>query len=176
MRIYLVRHGQSTNNAGLTQLEDPPLTPMGRKQIQRVAKWLLEEPEPIHWLLTSPLLRAQQSAAILEKALQVEPEIWTDLQEYDSQQESREEMWQRAQGVAERIRKLLGAREVNNLVVITHLAFGSRLLCALTNTSPHTRFTHFHGGISLLEWDEGGILRVRYTNSIMHLSKEMISL
>lgn len=176
MRVYLVRHGQSTNNAGLTQLEDPPLTPLGRRQMQRVARWLLDEPEPAHWLLTSHLLRAQQSAAILAKALQLEPETWTDLHEYDSQQESREEMWQRAQAVAERIRRRLAAREDNNLVVVTHLSFGSRLLCALTDTSPHTRFTHFHGGISLLEWDEGGVLRVRYTNSIVHLGKEMISL
>jgi phosphohistidine phosphatase SixA len=175
MRVYIVRHGQSTNNAGQTLLDDPPLTPLGRKQMKRVAKWLLSEPGRMHWLFTSPFLRAQQSAAIVAQAIELEPETWDDLREYESDLESLEQMWERAQRVAEEVLRRFGAREENNIVLVTHGTFGSRLVCAFTHTSPHTRFTHFNGGISVLEWDEDGVLRVRHTNYVGHLSKDMMT-
>lgn len=175
MRVYIVRHGQSTNNAGQSLLDDPSLTALGRRQMKRVAKWLLGEPGKIHWLFTSPLLRALQSAAIVAVAVRLEPEIWDELREYDSEQETREEMWERAQRVAEQVMRRFSAREENNIVLITHGTFGSRLVCAFTHTSHHTRFTHFNGGISVLEWDEQGVLRVRHTNYVGHLSKDMIT-
>jgi broad specificity phosphatase PhoE len=89
--------------------------------------------------------------------------------------ESHEELWQRAQHVAEQVLRRFGAREENNIVLITHGMFGSRLVCAFTQTSPHTRFVHYNAGISVLEWDEEGVLRVRHTNFIGHLSKDMIT-
>jgi phosphohistidine phosphatase SixA len=175
MRVYIVRHGQSTNNAGHTLLDDPPLTPLGRKQMRRVAKWLAEEPGTMHWLFTSPLLRAQQSAAILAQVLELEPETWDDLREYEEELETREQMWERAQRVAQEVLRRFGVREENNIVIVTHGTFGSRLVCAFTGTTPHTRFSHFNGAITLLEWDEHGVLRVRYTNFTGHLSKDMIT-
>jgi len=175
MRIYIVRHGQSTNNAGQPLLDDPPLTPLGRKQMKRVAKWLAEAPNTIHWLFTSPLLRAQQSAAIVAQVLDIEPETWDDLREYEEELETHEQMWERAQQVAKEVLRRFGAREENNIVIVTHGTFGSRLVCAFTGTTPHTRFTHFNGALTLLEWDHHGVLRVRYTNFIGHLGKDMIT-
>lgn len=175
MRVYIVRHGQSTNNAGQTLLDDPPLTPLGRRQMKRVAKWLAEEPSTIHWLFASPLLRAVQSAALIGEVLGLEVETWDDLQEYDSEMESPDEVWQRAERVANHLLQRFGAREENNIVVVTHGAFGSRLLTTLLGAPRHTRFSHFNGAISLLEWDEEGIIRVRYTNFTGHLGKEMIT-
>ncbi len=173
--MYIVRHGQSTNNAGQTLLDDPPLTPLGRRQMKRVAKWLAEEPSTIHWLFASPLLRAVQSAALIGEVLGLEVETWDDLQEYDSEMESPDEVWQRAERVANHLLQRFGAREENNIVVVTHGAFGSRLLTTLLGAPRHTRFSHFNGAISLLEWDEEGIIRVRYTNFTGHLGKEMIT-
>lgn len=173
--MYIVRHGQSTNNAGQTLLDDPPLTPLGRRQMKRVAKWLAEEPSTIHWLFASPLLRAVQSAALIGEVLGLEVETWDDLQEYDSEMESPDEVWQRAERVATHLLQRFGAREENNIVVVTHGAFGSRLLTTLLGAPRHTRFSHFNGAISLLEWDEEGIIRVRYTNFTGHLGKEMIT-
>lgn len=175
MRVYIVRHGQSTNNAGQTLLDDPPLTPLGRRQMKRVAKWLAEEPATIHWLLTSPFLRALQSASLLEQVLELESETWDDLREYDAEMETEDEVWERAQRVAKLVVQRFGAREENNVVLVTHGAFGSRLLSSLLGAPRHTRFSHFNGAISLLEWDEGGIIRVRYTNFTGHLSKEMVT-
>lgn len=175
MRVYIVRHGQSTNNAGHTLLDDPPLTPLGRRQMKRVAKWLAEEPSTIHWLFASPLLRAAQSAALIGEVLGLEVETWDHLQEYDSEMESPDEVWQRAERVANHLLQRFGAREENNIVLVTHGAFGSRLLTTLLGAPRHTRFSHFNGAISLLEWDEEGIIRVRYTNFTGHLGKEMIT-
>lgn len=173
--MYIVRHGQSTNNAGHALLDDPPLTPLGRRQMKRVGKWLAEEPSTIHWLFASPLLRAVQSAALIGEVLGLEVETWDDLQEYDSEMESPDEVWQRAERVANHLLQRFGAREENNIVVVTHGAFGSRLLTTLLGAPRHTRFSHFNGAISLLEWDEEGIIRVRYTNFTGHLGKEMIT-
>ncbi|MGQ9738707.1 MAG: histidine phosphatase family protein [Armatimonadota bacterium] len=175
MRVYIVRHGQSTNNAGQTLLDDPPLTPLGRRQMKRVAKWLAEEPSTVHWILTSPLLRALQSASLLGQVLELEPETWDDLREYDTELETADEVWERAEQVAKHVVQRFGAREENNVVLVTHGAFGSRLLSSLLGAPRHTRFSHFNGAISLLEWDEEGIIRVRYTNFTGHLGKEMVT-
>ncbi len=175
MRVYIVRHGQSTNNAGETLLDDPPLTLLGRRQIKRVAKWLAEEPAPIHWLFTSPLLRAQQSAALIAQVIDVEPETWDDLQEVDSQMETSEEAWQRAQRVAQHVLQRFGAREENNIVLVTHAGIGAWIPSALINAPRTTRFSHFNGAITLLEWDEHGTVRIRYANFTGHLSKEMVT-
>ena len=32
MELYLIRHGQSTNNAGLPHVADPPLSDLGKQQ------------------------------------------------------------------------------------------------------------------------------------------------
>jgi len=175
MRVYIVRHGQSTNNAGETLLNDPPLTPLGRKQAQRAAKWLADEPAPIHWLFTSPLLRAQQSAALMAPVLELEPETWDDLQEYDAQMETAEEAWERAQRVARHVLQRFGAREDNNIVLVTHAGIGAWIPSVLISAPSTTRFSFFNGAITLLEWDERGTVRIRYANFVGHLSKEMIT-
>lgn len=175
MRVYIVRHGQSTNNAGQTLLDDPPLTPLGRRQMKRVAKWLSEEPAPMHWLFTSPLLRAQQSASLIAQVMGVEPETWDDLQEYQPEIETPEEVWQRAKRVASILLRRFGAREENNIVLVTHAGIGARIASALIDAPSTTRFSFFNGAITLLEWDEQAIVRVRYANFIVHLGKEMIT-
>ena len=43
MELYLIRHGQSTNNAGLPHVADPPLSDLGKKQAYHVGKALQRE-------------------------------------------------------------------------------------------------------------------------------------
>ncbi|MCB1053587.1 MAG: histidine phosphatase family protein [Acidobacteria bacterium] len=63
-QLWLVRHGQSEGNRNHCFLgrQDPPLTDLGRKQMQSIRALLPNQPDQI-W--TSPLQRASQSAALL---------------------------------------------------------------------------------------------------------------
>jgi len=82
--IYFVRHGQSDNPQSLVKGRLPgfPLTNLGRQQIELTAKYLRQF--PIGLIFSSPLLRAQQSANILQKFLNLPPvKIEQRLTEWD---------------------------------------------------------------------------------------------
>jgi broad specificity phosphatase PhoE len=99
MELYIIRHGQSTNNA-LTNREDrgcdPPLTDLGRRQAELLAQHLATESqrvapgtrgyqEPgfgITHLYCSPMWRALQTAQPIGKALGLVPEVWIDIHEW----------------------------------------------------------------------------------------------
>ncbi len=73
MQLYLVRHGQSQNNAGNSSVHDVPLTPLGHKQIHRAADTL--KGHHFDALYCSPLERACQTALILHSELQIAPYV-----------------------------------------------------------------------------------------------------
>lgn len=108
MKLYIVRHGQSTNNflAEQTNYEeymlkrdpDPPLTDLGFKQADRVAQYLCDK-EPLQrandssrspemtghgitQLYCSPMLRAMQTTHPISEALGLTPQIWVDIHEH----------------------------------------------------------------------------------------------
>lgn len=58
---WLVRHGQSTSNAGLpaTGYDDVPLTALGHQQAREVANMVQDQPD---MLIVSPFLRAHATA------------------------------------------------------------------------------------------------------------------
>lgn len=71
--VYLVRHGATHWNeigrwAGRAEM---PMSDLGRAQIARLAARLAAEPAPFARIYTSPLGRAQESAAILDATLGV---------------------------------------------------------------------------------------------------------
>ncbi|MBN1993306.1 MAG: histidine phosphatase family protein [Anaerolineae bacterium] len=104
MELYLIRHGQSTNNA-LTNIQDrvcdPLLTELGRRQAQVVAQHLTNGLTPelskngsveatyspqrcgfgLTKLYCSPMKRALQTAWPIAEALGMVPEVWLDIHE-----------------------------------------------------------------------------------------------
>lgn len=73
-RLHLVRHGQSTWNAAgrlQGQTQDVPLTSLGRRQARTAATMLAAW--PVSRLLTSDLLRAEQTAQIIGAGIAVAP-------------------------------------------------------------------------------------------------------
>ncbi len=84
LEVYLIRHGQSVNNAiadSSQWLPDPPLTPIGTQQ----ANWLadhLKTDNRIIQLYTSPLLRALQTTRPIAAALGLQPHLWIDIHEH----------------------------------------------------------------------------------------------
>ena len=74
--LLLVRHGETdANRRGLLLgRDDPPLTPTGLEQAAGLGRWL----PPADLLITSPLARAQQTAAALGSDVRVD-ERWTEM-------------------------------------------------------------------------------------------------
>jgi probable phosphoglycerate mutase len=74
--LWLIRHGESTANAGLAHPDgvETPLTEKGRRQAQQVADAFTTAPDLI---VSSPFLRAQQTAeATIERFPSVKLEEW----------------------------------------------------------------------------------------------------
>jgi probable phosphoglycerate mutase len=86
MQIVLVRHGLPERMDVTTGTADPPLAPLGLRQAGALAAFLADE--PVRAIVSSPLLRAQETAAPLAEALGQPVELVSDLAEYDSGQQS----------------------------------------------------------------------------------------
>ena len=82
MHLYVVRHGETWANAEHRYLGalDPELTDRGREQAASLSKKL---PGSIEVLIVSPRLRAQQTAQILNRALNLEPVTLEHFRERD---------------------------------------------------------------------------------------------
>lgn len=80
-KIFLIRHGQSKGNIEKTfQDEHDPLTTLGRRQVEKVAdRARTLHPEVI---LTSPMVRAYDTAHAIHEATQAPLETHTILREY----------------------------------------------------------------------------------------------
>jgi probable phosphoglycerate mutase len=71
--LYLIRHGATAWNAATRWAgqAEMPMSDLGQAQIARLAARLAAEPAPFARIYTSPLGRAQESAAIVDAALRV---------------------------------------------------------------------------------------------------------
>ena len=73
MKIYLVRHGEAAEQ--WQEADDPGLSELGHQQAADTAKRLLPQLGADVRLISSPLIRAQETARPLAKALGIEPTI-----------------------------------------------------------------------------------------------------
>jgi 2,3-bisphosphoglycerate-dependent phosphoglycerate mutase len=94
MRLYLIRHGQSANNAlymkspevfETSRSHDPELTEIGQKQAAAIAQFLSkEQPDDAFdftHLFVSPMIRAMDTAKPIAEAVGLKPQIWVDIHE-----------------------------------------------------------------------------------------------
>jgi len=77
-RLYLVRHGRADRDAWDGDDFDRPLTPDGRRRLERQAAAMAEMHLGVSVVVTSPLVRAAQTAEILAEALAPEGGAVTD--------------------------------------------------------------------------------------------------
>ena len=66
MELYLIRHGIAAERESYANDEERPLTDEGRKKTAKVAKQLRDRHLHFDLILTSPLVRARETAAILQ--------------------------------------------------------------------------------------------------------------
>lgn len=92
MRLYLIRHGQSANNALEDQSlrhYDPELTALGEIQAQKLADYISTSQDypdtdagyGITHIYCSAMTRAMQTAQPLAERLGIQPQIWLDIHE-----------------------------------------------------------------------------------------------
>ncbi|MDJ0602036.1 MAG: phosphohistidine phosphatase SixA [Crocosphaera sp.] len=67
-QLYLIRHGIAVERDNLIKDEVRPLTDLGKEKTQKVAQRLKEIKIKFDIILTSPLLRARETATILQNA------------------------------------------------------------------------------------------------------------
>lgn len=106
MELYIIRHGQSVNNAHHEnpekRVQDPDLTETGVKQAAHLARFLSEETDreqivrhaadapqrhdphyhDITHLYCSPMRRTLQTTQPIARALKLTPEVWIDIHEH----------------------------------------------------------------------------------------------
>jgi broad specificity phosphatase PhoE len=87
MRLFIIRHAQSTNNAlddPRGRVSDPALTSLGRRQAQVLAEHVRSHADDyaIAHLLVSPMWRALETSRPLADALDLRPQVWVDLHEW----------------------------------------------------------------------------------------------
>ena len=89
MELYLIRHGQSANNADPTcRAADPPLTPLGERQALCAGEALVNK--GIVKFYCSPMLRALQTAQIMSGPLGLPPHVFVGVHEWYGVWEERE--------------------------------------------------------------------------------------
>lgn len=80
--LYLVRHGESKNNAlpDSQRVSDPSLTELGHEQSHQLAQ-LYRDLDRVDQVISSPFRRTLQTAQPLLEARDMQATIWTDLYE-----------------------------------------------------------------------------------------------
>ena len=81
MKLFLVRHAQSQNNARpiIERVQDAPITELGVAQAERLAEWARHA--ELDQLWTSPFLRALQTSQPMHDVTDAPWETWTELHE-----------------------------------------------------------------------------------------------
>jgi phosphohistidine phosphatase len=75
MELFLMRHAEAESRDLYPDDGERPLTERGRQQQERVVSALIPLLQPLHYLLSSPLRRARQTAAIVATAMQGGPVV-----------------------------------------------------------------------------------------------------
>lgn len=81
MELFLIRHGQSANNAnpGGVRHHDPELTDVGLQQAVKLGEWAAAL--NLTRLIASPFLRALQTAEEIRARTGVRAHVWVDIHE-----------------------------------------------------------------------------------------------
>jgi phosphohistidine phosphatase len=138
MRLILVRQGIAAPLGGtLTHDEDRPLTLQGARRFSQVAAALVRIAPRPRAILTSPLLRARQTADLAAKA-------WRDLQP--------EIVPALATGNYRSILLVLsGFEDEDTVVLVGHENWMSELTARLLDSKSARGFRYRKGGVALIE-------------------------
>jgi len=78
MKLYVMRHGPAEDNSPSGRDADRALTPAGRERVRSVARALVEAGEAPFSIVSSPLVRALQTAEIVAAVTDLEARVRGD--------------------------------------------------------------------------------------------------
>jgi phosphohistidine phosphatase len=144
MRLLLVRHGIAAPlGGGIARDEERPLTASGVRRLRQVAAGLVQVAPRPRAILSSPLLRARQTADILARAWgKLRPEIVGAL----------------TTGNEPGLRRALaGFAEQDTIVLVGHEDWMSELTARLLGSKSAASFRFRKGGVALIETKPGDL-------------------
>jgi broad specificity phosphatase PhoE len=204
MELYLIRHGESENNANRTMSKDSGLSSLGREQAILAGSSLHDE--GIMRLFSSAHLRGLETAQLIGEQLKLQTEVLTHLCERNfclqetgiplsrlekkfpgtvfpvevdelgwarhCEAETREEMGERMNEVADGLRKMACAEPNGKVACIIHQGSSSMLLRSLFDVMPGSDifFRHRNCGISKIVFQEEKTILVKL-NDCSHLAR-----
>ena len=80
--FYIIRHGESLGNIGISANPDPPLSPKGRVQAGLCADYLVNEIPTAPQIISSPFQRAIQTAEFIARKFDVKINLEPLLHEF----------------------------------------------------------------------------------------------
>jgi broad specificity phosphatase PhoE len=196
MKLYLVRHGQSRGNLGIS-ISDPELTDIGIRQAELVGERLAHE--NIDLLLCSPLRRSLKTADVIGKHVGLSPLVWMELMEswngsdaitkseivslypdfsvdlperWWPGAENEGDLYRRAAKLVKMIREL-GEDTDRNVAAVSHGSFGAVLISSFLGAPPcgYTRFSQHNCCVSIIDIKPGRAKLYR-GNDVSHLLPE----
>lgn len=138
VNLYILRHGEA-ESIGSKYPSDAarPLTPVGRERVEQSTSGMMTAGVSVGKIVSSPLLRARQTAEIVHKGL----EVTTDLEFSDAL----------ATGDIGRIVNTVRAHASSeNVMLVGHEPTFSRLISVLASGVPDTVFDLQPGGLCKL--------------------------
>jgi len=154
MNLYLMRHAIAAEPDGNMDDSQRPLTEKGRKKLAAVASHLVKIGLSFDLILTSPYLRARQTAEVMAEALKIKSNLVVETQNitpYGS--------------AGNLIEEINAGKPVEHLLIVSHEPFISELIGMLVAGNPGLSInikkaslcnlsvqTLSHGRCATLEW------------------------
>lgn len=142
--LYIMRHGIAVERGTANYLDDAkrPLTPEGKKKVQEITQGLIRLGLELHWVVSSPLVRAVETAELVADLLPANvPLDFCDAL--------------RPGGAPEDLVKFLAKHASRRRVmVVGHEPDLSELAARLMGAGRHANLTFKKGGCCLITFDE----------------------
>ena len=141
--VYIMRHGIAENRGpAYPDDSERPLTADGKKKMREAARGLARLCSGLDWIVSSPLVRARQTAEIVEEELGAR----TPLDFCDALAPG---------GEAQALLKFLGTHSDRRRVLVTgHEPDLSTLAARLVGASSRANFAFKKGGCCMISFDE----------------------
>jgi phosphohistidine phosphatase len=144
MNLFILRHGLAVEPgaAGFAKDPDRPLTPKGERKLGRIAEALIELEIGFDCILSSPYLRARQTAAIIAEGLDLSKKL--ELTEHLT-----------PAGSGRKLIDLINHRvpQVQNVLLVGHEPYLSELISLLLSGSRDLAVEMKKGGMCKLTTD-----------------------
>ena len=166
MVLYIARHGESLGNTGEDTGINPALSSKGLVQAELLEKRMKNI--QLDCILSSPLIRAIQTAEKTAEFQNKQVEIMSDAFEVDN--ETTEEAYIRAKTVVEKIKNRFSNNE--RVIIFAHGTFNNYLINAAIGfpVRDDFNFCQENTGLTCIKFMPDGKTKIEFANDYCHLS------